>query len=222
MGLKLRGEVSDATAQLFGANPMTDKPTTPAQGKPQRKGWTVDDWSGGRIAIQNQDFTHDEALELTGDWATPEEKRACAERIAAILNASESRVSAPLVLTDATTKILLDLLNPLHGRLDKQTYDNKRQDNFDTHPDTEHSVEITSKMEGDLTKAVLILEGKLTAALPHLSRGESELVEAFGMTDDQDWEYLLSLIPDGGRGRFWKAVIAETRQALSRLDGGKK
>ena len=33
--------------------------------------------------------------------------------------------------------------------------------------------------------------------------------------DDQDWQYIASVIPDGGRGRFWKQVLAEMRAALS-------
>ncbi len=32
--------------------------------------------------------------------------------------------------------------------------------------------------------------------------------------DSRDWEYLFSLIPDGGRGRFWKNVFNEMRVAL--------
>lgn len=33
--------------------------------------------------------------------------------------------------------------------------------------------------------------------------------------DGQDWDYLFSVIPDGGRGRFWKAVLTEMRTALT-------
>lgn len=32
--------------------------------------------------------------------------------------------------------------------------------------------------------------------------------------DAQDWQYINSVIPDGGRGRFWKQVLAEMRVAL--------
>jgi hypothetical protein len=38
---------------------------------------------------------------------------------------------------------------------------------------------------------------------------------ALDPVDNQDWEYLLSLIPDGGRGRFWKTVIADFRSAVA-------
>ena len=48
------------------------------------------------------------------------------------------------------------------------------------------------------------------AALAEVDR----LRAPFRAADDQDWEYLLSLLDDGGRGRFWKAVIAEIRSAL--------
>jgi hypothetical protein len=32
--------------------------------------------------------------------------------------------------------------------------------------------------------------------------------------DDQDWNYIMSVIGDGGRDRFWKAVLTEMRTAL--------
>lgn len=50
--------------------------------------WAVSDWSNGRIAVQSDDFDHDVALEVTGDWAEPGEKRKYAEQLAAVLNAS--------------------------------------------------------------------------------------------------------------------------------------
>lgn len=43
---------------------------------------------------------------------------------------------------------------------------------------------------------------------------QQDLAAPFRAVDDQDWEFLLSLIPDGGRGRFWKAVFAELRPLL--------
>lgn len=36
----------------------------------------------------------------------------------------------------------------------------------------------------------------------------------FRACDEEDWQYLASVIPDGGRGRFWKAVLREVRGAL--------
>lgn len=60
-----------------------------------------------------------------------------------------------------TIQILLDLLNPLHGELDRQTYDQKVRENFDAPADAEYSVDITARMERDLTQAVLILENWL-------------------------------------------------------------
>jgi hypothetical protein len=59
-----------------------------------------------------------------------------------------------------TIQTLLDLLNPLHGELDRQTYDQKRE-NFDAPDDAEWSVNVTARMERDLTQAVLILENRL-------------------------------------------------------------
>lgn len=50
--------------------------------------WQVSDWGRGRIALQSDDFTHDAALELSGDFGTPEQKRAHADEIVRRLNAA--------------------------------------------------------------------------------------------------------------------------------------
>jgi hypothetical protein len=63
-----------------------------------------------------------------------------------------------------TIETLLDLLNPLHGELDQQTYDDKVKDNFDAPADREYNVNITARMERDLTQAVMILENLERAA----------------------------------------------------------
>lgn len=39
----------------------------------------------------------------------------------------------------------------------------------------------------------------------------------FRNVDDLDWKHMLSFIPDSGHGRFWKAVFAELRTALTPL-----
>jgi hypothetical protein len=64
---------------------------------------------------------------------------------------------------EADINILLNLLNPLHGELDKQSYDEKLSQNFDAPPDAEYNVNITAQMERDLTQAVLILESRRDA-----------------------------------------------------------
>lgn len=65
-----------------------------------------------------------------------------------------------------TIQALLDLLNPLHGELDRQTYYERLHSNFDAPRDAEYSVNITVQMERDLTQAVLILEQRKRAASP--------------------------------------------------------
>jgi len=60
-----------------------------------------------------------------------------------------------------TIQMLLDLLNPLHGSIDRQTYDEKVSENFDTPCDREYDVLVTAQQERDLTQAVLILENRL-------------------------------------------------------------
>ena len=60
-----------------------------------------------------------------------------------------------------TIQILLDLLNPLHGSLDRQVYDEKRGAEFDAPRDAEYDVTVTVQQERDLTQAVCILESRL-------------------------------------------------------------
>jgi hypothetical protein len=60
-----------------------------------------------------------------------------------------------------TIQTLLDLLNPLHGSLDRQTYDDKVRANFDLPGDNEYDVTVTAQQERDLTQAVCILENRL-------------------------------------------------------------
>lgn len=60
-----------------------------------------------------------------------------------------------------TIQILLDLLNPLHGEIDRQTYDEKVKEDFDAPRDREYNVDITAQMDRDLTQAVCILESRL-------------------------------------------------------------
>ena len=62
-----------------------------------------------------------------------------------------------------TIQTLLDLLNPLHGSLDRQTYDERVRQNFDAPRDSEYDVVVTAQMERDLTQAVMILEDRKRA-----------------------------------------------------------
>lgn len=65
-----------------------------------------------------------------------------------------------------TLDTLLALLNPLHGSLDRQTYDERVQENFDAPRDREYSVEVTAQMERDLTQAICIIENRLRTKSP--------------------------------------------------------
>lgn len=68
-----------------------------------------------------------------------------------------------------TIQILLDLLNPLHGEIDRQTYDERYRQNFDAPADAEYNIDITTQMERDLTQAVLILESRLRDTVSDLT-----------------------------------------------------
>lgn len=73
---------------------------------------------------------------------------------------SKAALALPDPVVGETIQTLLDLLNPLHGELDRQTYDDKLHENFDAPRDAEYHVNITAQMERDLTQAVLILEDR--------------------------------------------------------------
>jgi hypothetical protein len=45
--------------------------------------------------------------------------------------------------------------------LDEQTYDEKVKENFDAPRDAEYNVNVTARMESNLTQAVCILENRL-------------------------------------------------------------
>jgi hypothetical protein len=51
--------------------------------------WTAMEWPGGRVVIQSGDFTHDVALEVSGDFGDPAEKLAYATRLAGQMNSIE-------------------------------------------------------------------------------------------------------------------------------------
>lgn len=40
------------------------------------------------------------------------------------------------------------------------------------------------------------------------------LRDPYRAVDDEDWQFIMSKLGNGGRGRFWKAVLTEVRGAL--------
>lgn len=48
--------------------------------------WEVNEWGKGRLVLQSDDFTHDVSLEISGDFASKEERLEYAEEIARRLN----------------------------------------------------------------------------------------------------------------------------------------
>lgn len=66
-----------------------------------------------------------------------------------------------------TIQVLLDLLNPMHGEIDRQLpnqFTDERE--WDAPADREYNVNITAKMERDLTQAVMILERRKRDYIP--------------------------------------------------------
>lgn len=66
-----------------------------------------------------------------------------------------------------TIQTLLDLLNPLHGSLDRQLYDERIHEELEIPKDREYAVDVTEQQERDLTQAVLILENRRRALDGH-------------------------------------------------------
>jgi hypothetical protein len=66
-----------------------------------------------------------------------------------------------------TVQILLDLLNPLHGEIDRQLPNQfTDEEEWDAPADREYNVNITAQMERDLTQAVMILERRRRDYIP--------------------------------------------------------
>ena len=86
--------------------------------------------------------------------------KAAIEQGRAALAAPPQDVMEGIALDAETIQTLLDLLNPLHGSLDEQTYNEKIKENFDAPREYEHHVMVTWGQEGDLSQAVRILEDR--------------------------------------------------------------
>lgn len=66
-----------------------------------------------------------------------------------------------------TIQILLDLLNPLHGEIDRQLPAQFTDEHeWDAPADREYNINITARMERDLTQAVMILERRKRDHIP--------------------------------------------------------
>lgn len=107
-----------------------------------------------------------------------------------------------------TTKTVLDLLNPLHGSLDRQTYDEKRAENFDGPRDFEHTVVVTSQQERDLTQAVCILESRLAEPVS----GAGHIKIKYWWSEDRKWFCILS---DDGINQTTVSLTVEEASLLS-------
>jgi hypothetical protein len=65
-------------------------------------------------------------------------------------------------MDEETIKILLELLDPLHGSVDRQVMAQVTDEReLDAPSDREYDVTITVRQERDLTQAVMILESRL-------------------------------------------------------------
>jgi hypothetical protein len=56
---------------------------------------------------------------------------------------------------------------------------------------------------------------KAADEIEQLRRDLHAIKFALRSVDDQDWDFLLGQLGDGGRGRFWKTVVNELRPALA-------
>lgn len=107
-----------------------------------------------------------------------------------------------------TTQTLLDLLNPLHGSLDRQTYGENLRSDFNLLDDHKHDVIVTQKEERDLTQAVMIIELRLSA-VPTVAAVPIKALEDLRL-------YLLRLF----RMDVYKAKFSEIETALESVGKG--
>lgn len=114
--------------------------------------------------------------------------------------------TAPQQDNGETIQILLDLLNPLHNTIDRQLpeqFTDERE--WDAPDDREYNVNITARMERDLTQAVLILENR-RAALHANPAGE-------GRSSASDAGAGRELLPGEAECDAWVASLETTALA---------
>jgi hypothetical protein len=107
-----------------------------------------------------------------------------------------------------TIQTLLDLLNPLHGSLDKQTYHEKVKADFDAPGDAEYNVDVTAQQERDLTHAVCILESRLATPIT----GAGHIKIKYWWSEDKKWFCILS---DDGIDQATVRLTVEEASLLS-------
>lgn len=76
-----------------------------------------------------------------------------------------------------------------------------------------------------MTTTASDLHNMRTRGSPLEKRAAEEIIRLrrpWRAVDGEDWLYLESVIPDGGRGRFWKAVFEEVRNSLTSQQHGEK
>ena len=66
----------------------------------------------------------------------------------------------------------------------------------------------------DDVKYLALEVGNLEVELDRRLQENVALRAPWRAVDAMDWEYIMSALGDGGRDRFWKAVLAEMRAAL--------
>jgi hypothetical protein len=66
----------------------TDIPAGESPAIPDRGPWMVNVWPREKVVLQSDDFTHDVALEISGDFGSHEEKLAYAKALADWMNSN--------------------------------------------------------------------------------------------------------------------------------------
>jgi hypothetical protein len=112
-----------------------------------------------------------------------------------------------------TIEVLLDLLIPLHGSLDRQTYDEQMRSNFDAPGDAEYEVTITSQQERDLSQAVSILENRLRGQ-PRVIKDGTKTYAVIGSSGKRAG-YIQRVGPKNGG--MWELQLLSSPRAMIRL-----
>lgn len=116
-----------------------------------------------------------------------------------------------------TVQTLLDLLNPMHGELDRQLYDDRMRTEYEVPRERDWGVRITEGMERDLTQAVLILEDRKerfatpAARWRHLKRGTVYVEHGRGQlqSNNKTVDEEPIVIYRGTDGQWWARPVSE-------------
>lgn len=119
----------------------------------------------------------------------------------------------------ATSILSLRPAEPVDVREALEEIESWRNDTLGKRPKELHKFdctpEITEAFDRGARMAFYRCADRARRALSATKPAQDDVRRAFCAVDELDWKHLISFIPDSGHGKFWKAVFAEVRTALS-------